>query len=37
MSQSSYFKSPTGSGDIEGGVGRGKPKTWKTLRVEGSG
>ena len=36
VSQSSYFKSQPGLMTL-GGVGGGKPKTWKTLRVEGSG
>ena len=37
MSQSSYFKSRSDLVALGGGVGRGKPKTWKTLKVEGSG
>ena len=37
MSQSSYYKSRTDLVTLVGGWGgRGKPKTWKTLRVEGS-
>ena len=37
MSQSSYFKSRLNLVTWGVGVGKGKPKTWKTLRVEGSG
>ena len=37
VSQSSYLKILTGSGDIVGSWGRGNLKSWKTLRVEGSG
>jgi len=36
VSQSSYFKSRPDLVTL-GGVGRGNPKSWKTLRVEGSG
>ena len=38
VSQSSYVKSQLDLVSLGGGgVGRGKPKTWKTLRLEGSG
>ena len=37
MSQSSYFKSRPDLVTLGRGSWRGKPKTWKTLRVEGSG
>ena len=36
VSQSFYFKSRPDLMTL-GGVERGKPKSWKTLRVEGSG
>ena len=36
VSQSSNFKYRPDSVTLEG-VGGGNPKTWKTLRVEGSG
>ena len=37
VSQSSYIKSPTGFDDIGGSWRGGNLKSWKTLRVEGSG
>ena len=37
VSQSSYFKSQPDLMTMGGVRGGGEPKTWKTLRVEGSG
>ena len=37
VSQSSYVKSRPDLATLEGKFGRGNLKSWKTLRVEGSG
>ena len=37
VSQSSYFKSQRDQVTLERGAGGGNLKSWKTLRVEGSG